>query len=759
MLFRMSVGLAACALALSAAGLELTRATVVTPAGLGGPERKAVAMLVDEVEKRSQAHWPVQQGAAPATPCISVAVSAQKGLPAEGYQIDTGGAGCAVRLTGNDARGVLYAVGRLLRTLTMSPGRVALDQPLRVTSAPRFPIRGHQLGYRPANNTYDAWSVAQFEQYIRDLAVFGANTIELTSPGPASEASPHFKIPARDMAREISRLCAEYGLDVSIWQPASEKDYSDAATVERALREWEELFASLPKLDAVFVPGGDPGHTRPRVLMPFLEKAAAALRRHHPKAQLWLSPQGLDDQWLNELYTILNGRPEWLTGIVHGPWARMTPGELRAAVPAQYPIRLYPDISHTMRCQHPVRDWDRAYALTYGREPINPRPRAEAAVLRAHQRSITGFVTYSDGSNDDVNKIIWSALGWEPASDIATVLREYGRYFVGNETVGELELALERNWEGPLAANAGVDETLKLAQRLESPATLGNWRFQQALYRANYDAYTRRRLVRESALEKQAYAELGRAADSGALAALDGAERALSADAAVAPELRARVRELAQALFESIGMQLSVKLYQAAGWERGATLDTLDEPLNDRRWLTAQFAEIRKLPDETARLGAIGALVHRTDPGPGGFYDDVGDPTREPHVMKYDDVSLQGYTRPGAAPLAWFDHATSWRGRPVVLRYTGLARDAAYKVRVVYAGEDVSQEQGIRLLANAGIVVHPYMRRPLPVRPVEFDIPREATRTGELTLKWDREQPPSGRIRGAQVAEVWLIRK
>jgi hypothetical protein len=80
-------------------------------------------------------------------------------------------------------------------------------------------------------------------------------------------------------------------------------------------------------------------------------------------------------------------------------------------------------------------------------------------------------------------------------------------------------------------------------------------------------------------------------------------------------------------------------------------------------------------------------------------------------------------------------------------------------VRVVYAGELVSQDQGIRLMANGGIVVHPYMKKPLPVRPVEFDVPAEATRNGELTLEWDREPTPSGRSRGAQVAEVWLIRK
>ena len=51
------------------------------------------------------------------------------------------------------------------------------------------------------------------------------------------------------------------------------------------------------------------------------------------------------------------------------------------------------------------------------------------------------------------------------------------------------------------------------------------------------------------------------------------------------------------------------------------------------------------------------------------------------------------------------------------------------------------------------------MDKPQPVRPIEFDIPRAATRKGELDLAWSRETGLGGNGRGAQVAEVWLIRK
>jgi len=36
-------------------------------------------------------------------------------------------------------------------------------------------------------------------------------------------------------------------------------------TVEFALKEWAEVFSKLPRIDVVFVPGGDPGHTQPQI--------------------------------------------------------------------------------------------------------------------------------------------------------------------------------------------------------------------------------------------------------------------------------------------------------------------------------------------------------------------------------------------------------------------------------------------------------------------------------------------------------------
>ena len=79
-------------------------------------------------------------------------------------------------------------------------------------------------------------------------------------------------------------------------------------------------------------------------------------------------------------------------------------------------------------------------------------------------------------------------------------------------------MSLEKNWQAPLAANASVAVTLSQFQDMErnaAPALLGNWRFQQALYRAYYDAYIQSRLAEETAQVGRAMAVLRQVDDIG----------------------------------------------------------------------------------------------------------------------------------------------------------------------------------------------------------------------------------------------------
>ena len=69
-----------------------------------------------------------------------------------------------------------------------------------LTPARTYPLRGHQLGYRPKTNSYDGWDLPQWERYIRDLAIFGTNAVELIPPRSDDDSeSPHFPRPPLEM--------------------------------------------------------------------------------------------------------------------------------------------------------------------------------------------------------------------------------------------------------------------------------------------------------------------------------------------------------------------------------------------------------------------------------------------------------------------------------------------------------------------------------------------------------------------------------
>jgi hypothetical protein len=501
---------------------------------------------------------------------------------------------------------------------------------------------------------------------------------------------------------------------------------------------------------------------------------------------MWVSPQGFNQVWLDEFLDILtNTQPEWLAGIVFAPQVRISLPRLRELVPAKYPIRHYPDITHSRQCQYPVPDWDVAYAVTEARECINPRPEGEAMIFRHTQPYTIGFLTYSEGCNDDVNKMVWSALGWDPDAKVPDVLREYGRYFIGDRFADDFAqglLNLERNWNGPLLSNEGVESTLVQFRTMEkkaAPADLKNWRFQQALFRAYYDAYIRHRLRWETDLEAHAMEQLRAAPGTGSALAMNAAEKLL--DRAVTehvnPDWRERILELGEALFQSISMQLSVEKYKAIAVDRGASLDTLDYPLNNQRWLHERFAAIRKLSGEPERLKALEEIVQWTNPGPGGFYDDLGNPARQPHLVRglgfAEDPGRLQSARAGfeedlvvdepdeaaglARRISWMDHAESLYDAPLQMRYTGLDPKARYKLRVVYGGDNPKRK--IRLVANENLTIHPYMTKPVPFKRLEFPLPAAATAQGDLTLSWYGEPGLGGNGRGCQVSEVWLIKE
>jgi len=774
-------------LSAAAQQLDLSRAVVVvSPGERGQAEKMAATILVEEVAKRTNVEFTVQENW-PSTSQPVIAITTRESnarwsnrVPRTGgndpprarpegfaIRVDSGNDGRppSVFIVGNDSRGAMFGVGRLLRELKCRKGQVTLDASFEVTTGPEYSARGHELGYRARANSYDAWSREQYDQYIREQIVFGMNCVQ-NIPFQDTRTNKLMRYSRREMNRTLGEICARYDVDYWVWTPV-EFSLTDETLRQQELKRHEDFYRSTPRLDAVFVPGGDPGENPPELVLPFMEDLARLLARHHPRAKVWVSLQYFDEpkvQYVMEY--ISREQPDWFGGIVADTSA-LSIGETRRRLTKRYPVRWYPDITHTVECQFPVSWWDPAYALTLVREPTNPRPAAYTTIFRRFAPHTDGFVSYSDGINDDVNKAVWTMLGWDSQQDVRETLIQYSRFHFGDdiaEQVADGLLGLENNWRGSLADNASVDGVLALWQRLETryPKLLNNWRFQQHLMRAYYDAYTRQRLIYESQLERETMHVLKQAPRQGANTSTVLAEKVLSQaiDKPCRPRLRARLDELADALFESIGYQTSVERYGGSGAERGCVMDFVDRPLNNRWWLEDEFAKIRKLENEQQKLARIEVIRTWNRPRPGSFYDDIGNVGKSPRVIRGEEMNTDPEgRRHQTAGHAWINEGKSRRRLawlhhmrwPEGLIYDGLDAGARYTVRLTGQGESPLRGDGVRL---------PVTKRAKEIGQFqEFAVPAELIADGTLRLTWDPvdESHLNWRMY-SHVAEVWLLK-
>lgn len=678
----------------------------------------------------------------------------------EGYRILS--IGQQIYVQGTDFRGLLYGIGYFLRKASYTDN-VQWDS-INISATPDKPIRGHQIGYRNTANSYDAWTVEQYEQYLRDMIVFGTNSIENIPPD--GEDSPHFTLSGRDMNIEVSRLSKKYQLDYWIWTPI-EFDLADEEESQAYLKRQEALYKELPKLDAVFVPGGDPGDNSPEWVLPMMEKMAALLKKYHPEASLWLSLQGFEPEESRYVYDYLDTKsPAWMGGLVAGPGSPPM-AETRAALPDQYALRHYPDITHTVRCQYPNWWWDPAFNFTLGREPINPQPKRYQNIFIHTEEDTDGFITYSDGMHDDLNKMVWSQLGWDKTADIGTLVEDYANYFLDSQEadrIADALFALEQNWDGAIKYNGSVTGTLELWQNINKKRGLdkveGGWRWKMYLLRAYYDGLVRKRFIYEEQLEQQANKVMRRSDQLGTAATMDSVKSILSRSDTYFQDnpWRDRIYNLADDLFEIIGYQTSVPFYRAKNPERGAILDFIDRPLNNRWWIESEFERMADWPEEK-KEEHLTRMGYWETPGEGSFYDDVGNIYKSPHVVKTqapdNDPLFELSDNPG---FDWWEDGyskarLSWMSsmRWPVMKYQGLDPKARYTLRLTGVGEFYTRADGETLEAVT--------ERKETGEIVELSVPRSLTKDGSLKLTWQKkDESHLNWRRHSRLNEVWLIK-
>lgn len=508
-------------------------------------------------------------------------------------------------------RGLIYAVGMFLRKTVYKDNTITIIEDISGDYSPYMQIRGHQLGWRTTANSYEAWTADEYYQYIKELMFFGCNIFEHVACKDKPERNRLMKYSSSvEFINECNKKTRELDIDVSYWCPHGDKEI-DESICERA-----EFFSEIEDAQVYFPPGSDPGDFEAEESLHRTIEIAKAIRKYHPDIKVFPSAQSPDGfgKWGDIFIREMEKLPKEIDGIITGPNCAMPLHELRKRLPLQYPVRLYPDITHNVRCEYPVHfdrdDWHYALTSTLSREAINPRPTEYRTIHRLTKQYITGSVSYSEGISDDINKFVWSNLDYFPDAGITETLEDYARlFFYGADTKKAVNgiLGLEKNWEGDPAENPHIETTLGFFEAMlcENPELNENARFLMCLFRAKCDMLVKSRRVTELELIKKAkyFIKNHRFADAENILKTPLDEKYNI--------LREEISEIGKKLFEKVGLQLDIENYCANGWERGATLETIDNPVSDRLYLLNRLEYIKTLNDNEKSVFAEKLLNYR----------------------------------------------------------------------------------------------------------------------------------------------------
>src|SRR5262249_38869549 len=184
----------------------------------------------------------------------------------------------------------------------------------------------------------------------------------------------------------------------------------------------------------------------------------------------------------------------------------------------------------------------------------------------------------------------------------------------------------------------------------------------------------------------------------------------------------------------------------------------------NRWWLEDELTKVRTMGTEDEKVARLDTLATWEHPGPGSFYDDIGNVAKSPHearnellaapLLDMDNMALPGIMFwVGNDPLArarqsWFSDE-SW---PTALKYTALDPQADYLVRTTGCGDCFLRVNGVRLAPTLD------GRKIGEIK--EFPVPRGLYRDGNITLTFDPTFEPNLNWRvQSRLTEVWLIGK
>jgi len=519
------------------------RVQVTLPRGAGPVLTNIASLFGRQLQRRCGATL-ARDGSAPFT--LELAIEPEIGK--EAFRITDGPQG-GIRIAGNDERGMLYGVGKLLRTSRYEGGFAPGGW--RGVSVPDKSLRGIYLATH-FYNYYQTAPVEEVERYVEELALWGVNSVSVWYDmhhfkGYADPEAAAF----RDRLKRILQAARRCGIGVGLMvigneaydgspnelraDPSAQRGgFYDVAVcpnkpggLDYTLKILGELFDWAGDLAPEYVciwPYDQGGcgcdRCRPWGANGFLKCAENISHLAHqklPGVKIIVSTWMLDANEWQGLKKAFTPRPQWADVIL------TESAEFAREGVAGLPTVGFPEIS--MGGMFP-----------WGGFGASPQPQHFQAAWNAVKDQEAGGYPYSEGIFEDINKVVWAQLYWSSATPVAETLREYIAYEYSPAVVSEVEkviTTLEQNhhfrwWPGELEgvklqydwfpsrnakpqADPGAEEACAAVKRVDAKLPLWartSWRWRILYLRALLDSELKRSPLKPTPACEEAFREL-----------------------------------------------------------------------------------------------------------------------------------------------------------------------------------------------------------------------------------------------------------
>ena len=240
-----------------------------------------------------------------------------------------------VLAAGIDDRGVVYAVGEILRQAIVNGDTVEFPGDLDLRTAPAFEVRGTQIGQSSVmldKAKARKWTEAEHDHAIGDIILAGANTIAVAGDSVSEDDPPYRLLKSLGM-KVLVNYTPNAGEGPPQWQAKESigrMGYLCPSVPEARvalLKRCEDTFKNCPDIAYVHFVGGDGGgcecdRCRPfgRMFIHLCEDMASVVHRYHPEAEIFVDNKKFDDASDKAIFAYLQEKPRpWLRAFCYGP--------------------------------------------------------------------------------------------------------------------------------------------------------------------------------------------------------------------------------------------------------------------------------------------------------------------------------------------------------------------------------------------------------------------------------------------------------